>query len=75
MLKMWHHADKLNDFCLRLDKDNGIYQTGWCGMEGCEEKLKEYKATIRCLLNKKEHENCFACNSKSKTDIVIAKSY
>lgn len=71
----WYQVDKLVDFGKSLDEKHGFYQTGWCGSAACEEKLKEYKGSIRCLLEKHEHTHCFACDQKSKTDVLTAKSY
>ncbi len=71
----WHKVEKLEDFGKKLEKDNGIYQTGWCGCSDCELKLKEYKGTIRCLLDTKENDTCFSCGKSSKTDILVAKAY
>jgi prolyl-tRNA synthetase len=71
----WHQADKLEKFGPILESDNGFYQTGWCGDPECETKLKEHKATIRCLLKQKDHESCFSCGKSSKTDVLVAKAY
>lgn len=72
---MWHQADKLSEFGNTLADNGGLYQVGWCGEHACEELLKEYKASIRCLREDKQHADCFGCNKKSVTDIVVAKSY
>jgi len=73
--KQWHQEDKLEDFGKTLEKENGLYQTGWCGSEECEIKLKRYKGTIRCLLDDQVHAKCFACDKDSKRDILVAKEY
>ncbi len=73
--KNWHQADKLEKFGPIFDKENGFYQTGWCGSMDCEAKLKDFKGTIRCLLEKKEHDSCFSCGKSSKTDVLVANSY
>jgi prolyl-tRNA synthetase len=72
---LWHSGKKLSEFGARLEVDNGFYKTGWCGRAECEAQLKNYKATIRCLLPSHEFENCFNCDLKSKHDIVVAKAY
>ncbi len=71
----WHHADKLTIFGPELDANNGFYQTGWCGKVECEEQLKAFKGTIRCILKENKHAYCFACDAPSISDIVAAKSY
>ncbi len=73
--KNWYKVEKLDNFGPRLEKDNGIYQTGWCGSHDCEIKLKEYKGTIRCLIDTKDNDYCFSCGKSSNTDILVAKSY
>lgn len=75
MKAQWHKAEKLAVFGKALEADGGLYQTGWCNSGVCEAKLKEYKATVRCLLNERSFDECFACNAKSVTDILVAKSY
>ena len=75
MLSMWHKVSKLTDFAKDLDTLGGFYQTGWCGRIECENRLKEYKATIRCMLKVKTQEFCFNCDKESATDILIARAY
>ena len=72
----WHHGKKLADFGPTLEKENGLYQTGWCQSKECENELKLYKATTRCLLpNEKTSDVCFSCDMPSKGDVLVAKSY
>lgn len=71
----WHKADKLADFANDLETKGGIYQVGWCGSLECERKLKEVKATIRCVLPEKTAARCFACQQPSKGDMVVARAY
>ena len=73
--QMWQHGDCLKNFGSILEKENGVYQTGWCGGVECEKLLKDYKGSIRCLLKEKKHTKCFACDKPSKTDILVAKGY
>lgn len=73
--KNWHKVEKLEDFGPRLEQNNGIYQTGWCGSSDCEIKLKKYKGTIRCIIDAKDNDYCFSCGKSSKTDILVAKAY
>ena len=72
---IWYRQAKLTDFAQQLEEKSGFYQTSWCGKPECEQKLKEHKASIRCLLGEKTFSTCFNCNDKSETDILIAKSY
>lgn len=72
---IWYRQAKLVDFIDKIDKESGFYQTGWCGKPECEQKLKEHKVSIRCLLDKKTFATCFNCDDKSETDVLIAKSY
>ena len=73
---LWHKAAKLSEFGPILEQNNGIYQTGWCQQRHCEDVLREYKATTRCLLeNQKTFEQCFNCNAPSKGDVIVGKSY
>ncbi|UNE35545.1 proline--tRNA ligase [Vermiphilus pyriformis] len=72
---LWHQAEKLNVFGPILAEHNGIYQTGWCQRPECEMKLKEYKATTRCVLSEKTHTQCFACDRPSISDVIVGKAY
>lgn len=73
--QMWHKVEKLANFAHTLEIENGIYQTGWCESAACETKLKKHSATIRCVLESKEFEQCFACDQSSVFDVIIGKSY
>lgn len=75
MRSQWHQADKLATFGPQMDANGGLYQTGWCGSPDCEAKVKEFKGTIRCLLDEKQHSTCMHCTQPSKTDILVAKAY
>ena len=72
---MWHKEAKLADFAKKLEKENGIYQTGWCQSPECEAQLKKHKATTRCILKEKTFDTCFACDKPSVSDVLIAKAY
>jgi prolyl-tRNA synthetase len=71
----WFKFAKLSEFAKSMDEKGGFYQTGWCRSELCETQLKEYKATIRCLLKSNEFKHCFACNKVSVSDILVARAY
>ena len=70
-----HTMDKLAESSAVLESQGGFYKAGWCGNYICEEQLKQYKASIRCLQETREHKECFACNMPAVTDILLAKSY
>jgi prolyl-tRNA synthetase len=72
---MWYKSARLSEFGPLLDTAPGFYQTGWCQQASCEEQLKAYKATTRCLLAEKTFETCFNCTNPSKGDVLIARSY
>lgn len=72
---LWHKAAKLSEFGPILEENNGIYQTGWCGRRECEDALRAYKATTRCLIDAKTFAECFNCDLPSKGDVIVAKAY
>ena len=72
---LWHQVDTLPEFGPQLDANNGMYQAGWCKDAGCEEQLKQYRGTIRCLIPDTLHATCFACGKPSEADVLIAKCY
>ena len=73
--KQWHSGAKLQEFGPTLEEHGGFYQTGWCRKASCEEKVKQFKATIRCLLDEVTFAHCFNCDDPSQSDILIAKAY
>jgi prolyl-tRNA synthetase len=75
MQSQWYQAEKIAEFGHRLDKDNGLYQTGWCGKAECEAAVKEYKGTVRCILQEHRHKECLHCSAASHADILVAKAY
>lgn len=72
---MWHKEEKFEDFKDRLEKNNGIYQVGWCQDHACEIRLKEIAGSIRCMLESKELKNCFACGKTSLGDVIAGRAY
>lgn len=72
---MWYKEAKLADFAPMLDEKPGFYQTGWCGDLECEAKLKEFKATTRCVLPEVTFKECFVCTKPNKHDVLVAKAY
>jgi prolyl-tRNA synthetase len=72
---MWYKEAKLAGFASKLDEKPGFYQTGWCGDLECEAKLKEFKATTRCLLTEVTFKECFVCTKANKHDVLVAKAY
>lgn len=75
MKALWFDEEKLQDFAAKLESQAGFYEVGWCGDPACEQKLKEHKASIRCLLETHHKTACFNCPQQSNYDILIAKSY
>lgn len=74
--KMWHKVGKLETFGKQLDEQAGIYQTGWCRDNACEQLLKPFTGSIRCILNDRhEMKECFGCDMPSVVDVIAAKSY
>ncbi len=68
-------ADKFSEFEADLEKGGYAYITGWCQKDVAEQKLKEHKATIRCVLETATHKHCFMCDRPSVADILVAKAY
>lgn len=57
--------------------ENGFAITDWCGNAECEEKIKENKSTIRCILSSqpKSLGKCVICDKDAKYQILVARSY
>jgi prolyl-tRNA synthetase len=75
MHHMRHTSDSLAEFGPKLENDGMFYQTSWCEKSACETELKNYKASIRCILEGKTFETCFNCQQPSKIDVLVARSY
>lgn len=75
--KIIQTEELLSIFGLELLKKSIFYETGWCGDDSLEVKLKEYKATVRCILSSKNKINCCLHGKicKSLYDIIIARAY
>lgn len=71
----WHQGDVLAEFGPCLAEHNGFYQSGWCTQPACEQELRTYSASIRCVLPERTHAICFYCGNPSQGDVLIAKSY
>jgi len=72
---MHKKGGSLNEFGPLLDKDGVFYQVGWCGLATCETELKNYKASIRCIIAEKSMDKCFFCNNESTYDVLVGRSY
>jgi len=73
---MWYKVVKISDFGKKLNKEAGIYQTGWCKNAACEQLLKPFTGSIRCLLeDSHEMKECFGCDMPSVVDVIASKAY
>lgn len=71
----WEFAEDLAKFGPVIEKNAGAYQVGWCQENSCEDQLKQYKATIRCILEESTQKSCFYCKKRSVNDVLVAKAY
>ena len=55
----------------------GFVEGGWCGDEGCEEKIKsELKGSIRCITTGgKKYAKCAVCGAPAKFSVIYARAY
>ena len=72
---MRHKSDSLADFGPALENDGKFYQTSWCEKAECEAELKQYKASIRCIIEGLTFTTCFHCKQPSTKDVLVARSY
>ncbi len=72
-----HRVDTWEELVDVLDNKGGFALAHWDGTTESEEKIKETKATIRCLpLNAEEEEgSCVVSGKPSRQRVVIAKAY
>jgi len=72
---MWKKSDDLSIFGPLLEEHGTFYQASWCKDGACETELKNYKATIRCIIDSHTFDACFYCKKPSVVDVLIARSY
>jgi len=72
-----YRVDNWDELVDVLDNRGGFALAHWDGTRESEEKIKETKATIRCLLKDAEQEEgkCVVSGRPSKQRVVIAKAY
>jgi prolyl-tRNA synthetase len=72
-----HRVDSWDELLDVLENRGGFALAHWDGTRESEEKIKETKATIRCLLKDAEQEEgkCVVSGRPSKQRVVIAKAY
>jgi len=61
-----------------IETKRGLVKTGWCGLETCEEAVKEKNATtIRAIIEDTEgkHKKCVVCGKDSRHTVLFAKAY
>jgi len=69
------------EFTKIMNSSDGFIQSGWCGKEECEVRIKEdTSADIRVIPfnqneSNEELKNCIYCNNKSEKTVVFARAY
>jgi prolyl-tRNA synthetase len=72
--QMHRKGEFLVDFGPDLDQGY-FYQVAWCGRAECEAELKNYKASIRCIVKDEMNNACFYCKDNSKYSVLVGRSY
>lgn len=72
---MRHQSNNLAEFGPQLDEQGKFFQTSWCEKAECETELKQYKASIRCIIEGLTYKTCFNCKQASTKDVLVARSY
>jgi len=72
---MRRQSDNLAEFGPQLEEQGVFYQTSWCKKASCEAELKNYKASIRCIIEGQTYNTCFMCGEQSTCDVLVARSY
>ena len=72
-----HRVDTWEELVDVLDNKGGFALAHWDGTTESEDRIKETKATIRCLLldPEKEEGRCIVSGKPSNQRVVIAKAY
>lgn len=72
---MRHLSDDIKEFGPQLEDGGKFFQTSWCEKAECEAQLKDYKASIRCIIEGLTYKTCFVCKETSSKDVLVARSY
>ena len=72
-----HRVDSWEELVDVLENKGGFALAHWDGTRESEDRIKETKATIRCLLLDAEEEEgkCVVSGKASKQRVVIARAY
>jgi prolyl-tRNA synthetase len=72
-----HRVDSWDELVDVLENKGGFALAHWDGTTDSEDRIKETKATIRCILLDAEEEvgSCVVSGKPSKQRVVIAKAY
>ena len=74
-----HRAKDFDEMKKILEGKRGIIESGWCGLEECEEKIKAIGAKITNMPLDKQSAaksmTCVVCGNHAKHVVNIAKSY
>jgi prolyl-tRNA synthetase len=72
-----HRVDTWDELVDVLDNKGGFAMAHWDGTTESEDRIKETKATIRCLPldGEKEEGNCVVSGKPSNQRVIIAKAY
>jgi prolyl-tRNA synthetase len=77
-------CDDYTDFCQMMEpvtaeRGGGKFvMVHWCGGRACEDRIKETRATIRCIPLEDRHGGegrCLVCGDRSPQRVVVAKAY
>ncbi len=71
-----HYKSSTNYQELKNLVKTNFVEAGWCGLEGCEAKVREdMNAKLYILSDKKASGKCIVCGKPAKHIVYIAKSY
>jgi len=70
-------VDDFKTFSELLESKGGFFEAHWDGTAETENKIKNTKATIRCIPLERENESgaCMVTGKPSKGRVIIAKAY
>ncbi len=69
------YADDLNGILQGVEGGNFV-KAGWCGLRGCEDKIKtETAATARVFAEGETSCKCAVCGKKAEHTVIFARAY
>jgi len=70
-----HETSDINEAAKIIKAGKGIVRAGWCKQEACAGEIEKMDIAILGLIEDETETDCIACKGRTKTKILMGKSY